>query len=104
VREEPAIDDQPGVVVNDQEQPGAHRMLDARPGHPWADEDVGDPPVIRRLSLVTAEHFRLGLQGLAVQPGASQLGPHRALGDSDAVTVPEDRGDLGGRSGRELQP
>ena len=48
VGEEPAVDDQAGVVVDDQEQPGPHRPVDAGPGHPRADEHVGDPPVVGR--------------------------------------------------------
>jgi hypothetical protein len=53
--------------------------------------------------LVAAEHFRLRGQRLTVQPGAAQLGAHGALGDPDPVPVEQDRGDLRGGAGRQLQ-
>src|SRR5207245_1601023 len=34
VREEPAIDQQPGMIIDDEEQPGPRRALPAGPGHP----------------------------------------------------------------------
>ena len=36
VREEPAVDQQPGMVIDDEEQPGPHRTVPSRPGHPRA--------------------------------------------------------------------
>lgn len=48
VGEKPALDDQAGVVIDDQEQLCPHRRVDPWPGHPGPDEHVGDPPVIGR--------------------------------------------------------
>jgi hypothetical protein len=67
VGEEPPIDQQPGMVIDDEEQPSPDRGLDPGPGHPRADEHVGDPPFVGPFGLVTAEHLRLGSQCLAVQ-------------------------------------
>ena len=104
VGEEPAVDQQPGMVIDDQEQPGPHRALPSGPGHPRADQHVGDPPLVRPGRLVPAVGLRLGGQRLAVQPGAAQLAADRPLGDGDPVPVIQDRGDLRGRAAGQLQP
>jgi hypothetical protein len=106
--EEPAVDQQPGVVIDDQEQPGPDRPVPLRERDPGADEDVGDPPLVRPGGLVPAERLRLGGQGLAVQPGAAEPGAAEPgadgpLGDLDPVPVVEDRGDLRGGAARQLQ-
>ena len=104
VREEPAVDQQPGMIIDDQEQPGPHRALPAGPGHPRADQHVGDPPLVRPGGLVPAVGLRLGGQRLAVQPGAAQLAADRPLRDGHPVPVVQDRGDLRGRAAGQLQP
>ena len=104
VREEPAIDQQPGMIIDDQEQPGPRRALPARPGHPRADQHVGDPPLVRAGGLVPAVGLRLSGQRLAVQPGPAQLAAHRPLRDGHPVPVVQDRGDLRGGAAGQLQP
>ena len=104
MREEPAIDQQPGMIIDDQEQPGPRRALPARPGHPRADQHVGDPPLVRPGRLVPAVGLLLGGQRRPVQPGAAQLAADGPLGDSHPVPVIQDRGDLRGRPARQLQP
>ena len=81
VREEPAVDQQPGMIIDDQEQPGPRRPLPARVRHPRADQHVGDPPLVRPGRLVPAVGLRLGGQRLAVQPGTAQLPADGPLGD-----------------------
>ena len=68
-----------------------------------ADEDVGDPPLVRPGGLVPAVCLRLGGQGLAVQPGAAELAADGPLGDLDPVPVVQDRGDLRGGPAGQLQ-
>ena len=102
--EEPAVDQQPRVIIDDEEQPGAHRALPAGPGHPGADEHVGDPPLVRPRGLIPAVGLRLGGERLAVQAGAAQLAADGPVGDLHAVPVVQDRGDLHGRASRQLQP
>ena len=104
VREEPAVDQQPGMIIDDQEQPGPHRALPARPRHPRADQHVGDPPLVRPGSLIPAVGLGLGGQRLAVQPGPAQLAADGPLRDRDPVPVIQDRGDLRGRAAGQLQP
>jgi hypothetical protein len=104
VRVEPAVDDQPAVVIDDQEQPAPDRPLPPGPRHPGTDEDVGDPPLVRRGGLVAAVRLRLGRQRLAVQPGPAQLPAHGPLGHLDPVPVIQDRGDLRRRPAGQLQP
>ena len=96
VREEPAIDQQPGMIIDDQEQPGPHRAVPARPRHPRADQHVGDPPLVRPGSLIAPICLGLGGQRLAVQPGPAQLAADGPLRDRDPVPVIQDRGDLRG--------
>ncbi len=72
--EEPAIDQQPRVIIDDEEQPGPDRALPPEPGHPRPDEHIGDPPLVRPAGLITAVGFRLGGELLAVQPGAAGRG------------------------------
>ena len=104
VREEPAIDQQPGMVIDDQEQPRPRRPLPLRVRHPRADQYVGDPPLVRPRSFVAPVCLGLGGQRLAVQPGAAQLAAHRPLGDGHPVPVVQDRGDLRGGAAGQLQP
>jgi hypothetical protein len=104
VREEPAIDQQPGMIIDDQEQPRPRRALPPRARYPRADQNVGDPPLVRPGRLVPAIGLRLGGQRLAVQPGPAQLAAHRPLGDGHPVPVIQDRGDLRGRPAGQLQP
>ena len=101
---EPPAGQQPGMVVDDEEQPGAHRALPAGPGHPRPDQHVGDPPLVRVRCLVPAVGLRLGGQRLAVQPGAAQLAADGPLGDGDPVPAEQDRGDLRGGAAGQLQP
>ena len=68
---EPAVDQQPGVVIDDQEQPGPRRPVPFRVRHPRADQDVGDPPLVRPLSLVAAVRSRARL---SARPGAARRG------------------------------
>ena len=96
VREEPAIDQQPGMIIDNEEQPRPRRALPPRVRHPRADQHVGDPPLVRPGSFVAPVGLRLGGQGLAVQPGAAQLAADGPLGDRDPVPVVQDRGDLRG--------
>ena len=96
VREEPAVDQQPGMIIDDQEQPCPHRAVPARPRHPRADQHVGDPPLVRPGSFIAPVGLRLGGQRLAVQPGPAQLAADGPLGDGDPVPVIQDRGDLRG--------
>jgi hypothetical protein len=102
--EEPAIDQQPGMVIDDQKQPGPHRPLPAGPGHPRPDQHIADPPLVRPGRLIPSIGLRLGGQRLAVQPGAAQLAADGPLMHPDPVPVIQDRGDLGGRPARQLQP
>jgi hypothetical protein len=104
VREEPATGQQPGMIIDDQEQPRPHRPLPARPRHPRARQHVGDPPLVRPGRLIPAVRLRPGGQRLPVQPGAAQLAADRPLGDGDPVPVIQDRGDLRGRPPGQLQP
>ena len=104
VREEPAVDQQPGMIIDDQEQPRPRRALPARVRHPGADQHVGDPPLVRPGGLIPAVGLRLGGQRLAVQPGPAQLAADGPLGDRDPVPVIQDRGDLRGRPAGQLQP
>ena len=104
MREEPAVDQQPGMIIDDQEQPRPHRPLPPRVRHPRADQHVGDPPLVRPRSFVAPVRLGLGGQRLAVQPGPAQLAAHRPLGDRDPVPVIQDRGDLRGRPAGQLQP
>ena len=104
MREEPAVDQQPGMIIDDQEQPRPHRPLPPRVRHPRADQHVGDPPLVRPRSFVAPVRPGLGGQRLAVQPGPAQLAAHRPLGDRDPVPVIQDRGDLRGRPAGQLQP
>ncbi|MDA8184219.1 MAG: hypothetical protein M0035_07330 [Actinomycetota bacterium] len=92
---EHAVNQQAGVVVDDQEQLGPHRGL-----HPWmrherSDQDVGHPPFVRSGRLIAAEGLGLGHEGLFVQSGPAQLVAHGALGDPDAMAGEQDPGDLG---------
>src|SRR5271167_1360814 len=103
MREEPPVYKQPGVVVDDEEQPGADRGVELGERDPWADEHVGDPALVRAVGLVSAEHLRLGQERFAVKAPAAQLGADGPLGDFDPVAVKEDRGDLGGRAARDLE-
>ena len=104
VREEPAIDQQPGMIIDDEEQPRPRRALPPRVRHPRADQHVGDPPLVRPGRLVPAVGLRLGGQRRAVQPGAAQLAADGPLGDRDPVPVIQDRGDLRGGPAGQLQP
>ena len=104
MREEPAIDQQPGMIIDDQEQPRPHRALPPRPGHPGTHQHVGDPPLVRPGRLIPAVGLRRGGQRRPVQPAAAQLGPDGPLGDGHPVPVVQDRGDLRGRPPRQLQP
>ena len=104
VREEPAVHQQPGMVIDDQKQPRPDRAVPAWPGNPGPGEHVADPPLVRPGRLIPAVGLRLGGQGLPVQPGAAQLRADGPLGDPHAVPVIQDRGDLRGRAARQLQP
>src|SRR5271165_5717346 len=103
VGEEPAGDQQPGVVVDDEEQTRPDRGRDRGERDVGADEHVGDPAIVRVFGLVAAEHLRLGDERLSMEPPAPELLTERPLGDRDAVAVVEDRGELGRRAGRELE-
>jgi len=104
VGEEPAVGQQPGMVIHDQEQPGPHRGLCLRIRHPRADEHVGDPPLVGAGGLIAAVCLRLGAQCRPVQPGAAQLRADGPLRYPHAVAVEQDRGDLRGGASRQLQP
>jgi hypothetical protein len=101
---EPAVDQQPGVVIDDQEQPGSRRPVPFRVRHPRADQHIGDPPLVRPLRLVAAVGSRGGFQRGPVQPGAAQLPADGPLGDPDTVPVIQDRGDLRRGPAGQLQP
>jgi hypothetical protein len=103
VGKEATVDQEPGVVVDDEEQPGAHGGIDLRVRHIWPDQHVGDPALVRAVRLVAAEDLRLCLEGLSVKATAAQLSTDRPLGDCYPVAVIQDRRDLGGRSARELE-
>ena len=104
VREEPAVHQQPGMIIHDQEQPGPHRAVPSRPGHPRANQHVADPPLVRPGCLIPAVCLRLGRQRVAVQPGAAQLAADGPLGHRYPVPVIQDRGDLRGRPAGQLEP
>jgi hypothetical protein len=104
VREEPAVDQQPGMVIDDQEQPRPRRAFPLRERDPRADEHVADPPFVRRAGFVPSVCLRLCRQRLAAQPGPAQLAAHGPFGHRDAVPVIQDRGDLGGGPAGQLQP
>ena len=104
VREEPAVHQQPGMIIDDEEQPGPHRPLPPGQGHPRADQHVGDPPLVRAGRLIPAVGLRRGGQRRPVQPGAAQLAADGPLGDPHPVPVVQDRGDLRGRPAGQLQP
>ena len=91
------------MVVDDQEQLGAHRGLDSRVRHPRPDQHVGHPALVRTFCLVAAEGLLFGHQGLALESAPAQLRAHGALWNPDPVAVEEDPGDLGGRSRRALE-
>jgi len=101
---EPAVGQQPGVVTGNQEQPGPRRPVPFRVRHPRPGQHVGDPPLVRPLSLVAAPGFRRGFQRGPVQPGAAQLPADGPLGDPDAVPMIQDRGDLRCGPARQFQP
>jgi hypothetical protein len=102
--EEPPVGQQPGMVINDEEQPGPHRPVPSRIGNPRAHQDVGNPPLAGPGGLIPAVCLRLGGQRLAVQPGAAQLGADGALRHGDPMPVEQDRGDLRRGPARQLQP
>ena len=102
--EEPAVHQQPGMVIDDQKQPGPQRLLPSWPGHPGTDQHVGNPPLVRPRGLIPAVGLRLGGQRLTVQPGAAQLAADGPLMHPYPVPVEQDRGDLRGRPARQLQP
>ena len=104
VREEPAAGQQPGMIIDDEEQPGPHRPLPPRVRHPRAGQHVGDPPLVRPGRLIPTAGLRLGGQRLAVQPGPAQLAADGPLRDGDPVPVVQDRGDLRGGAAGQLQP
>ena len=91
---EPAVGQQPGVVIDDQEQPGPRRPVPFRVRHRLADQHIGDPPLVRPLRLVAAVRFRGGFERGPVQPGAAQLPADGPVRDPHAVPVIQDRGDL----------
>ena len=101
---EPAVDQQPGVVIDDQEQPGPRRPVPFRVRHPRADQHIGDPPLVRPLRLVAAVRFRGGFEGGPVQPGAAQLPADGPVRDPHAVPVIQDRGDLRCGPAGQFQP
>ena len=83
-RLEASVNQQPGVVINDQEQPGPHRHGGLRVWHERADEHVGDPAGVRCFGLEPAEHLpRPGRQHL-VTTGSC---PMRASHHDDRVTT-----------------
>jgi hypothetical protein len=98
VRVEDAVDQEPRVVVDDQEQLGPHRVLGPWIRHPRPDQHVGHPPLVRPLGLVAAEDPVLGRERCTMEPPPAQLIAHRALGDTDAVVVVDHAGDLGCRA------
>ena len=102
--EEPPVRQQPAVVIDDQEQPGPHRSVPFRERHPRADENIGDPALVRPFRLVAAVGLRGGFQRGPVQPGAAQLPADGPVGDLHAVPVLQDRGDLRRGPARHLQP
>src|SRR5258708_29743137 len=59
VREEPAVHQEPGMIIDDQEQPGPRRAFPLRVRHPGPDEDVGDPPLVPPGRLIPAVRPRL---------------------------------------------
>ena len=103
VRVEGAVDEQSRVVVDDQEQLGAHRALDPRMRDEGPDQHVGHPALVGAGCFVAAEGLLLGDERLALEATAAQLVAHGALGHRDPVAVEQDPGDLGGRSRRALE-
>ena len=71
-RHEPAMNQQSGVVINDQEQPGPDRCRRFRERDERAHEHVGDPPLVRTFSLEPPEHW-LALAGLILFFGTKRI-------------------------------
>ena len=101
--EETPVDQETGVVVDDQEQLGPHRGVGFRPGHVWPHQHVGDPALVGARRLIAAECLGLGLKGGAVQAATVQLVADGAFRHRNPVTVPKNRGDLGRRARRDLE-
>ena len=72
--------------------------------HERPHQNIGDPPLVRMLGFVSAEHLRFRGERGPVQTAAMKLSANGALRDPDAVAVPDDVRDLGCRTGRDLDP
>src|SRR5712691_4173945 len=89
-----AVDEQPRVIVDQDEEVGALAAAGARMGDERTNQHIADPHLIRSLSLKATEGT-----GLAGQCRALETLANGALGDADAMPGKEDGADLRCRAG-----
>ena len=101
---EPAVHEEAGVVIDDQEQAGPNRNRHLRVRDERTDENIGVPPGVPGFGLEPAEHLRFRSERFAMQPAAAKLGTDSAFRDPHPVAVPHHVSDLRRGPCRQLDP
>jgi hypothetical protein len=89
------MDQEPAVVVHDQEEVSWFAARSAWMRHKRADQHVADPALVGPFGFESTEGPRLTSWRSAVQPTPRQVLKDGALGNAHAMPRHEHRGDLG---------